>query len=318
MQKISIIIPTFNRRSLLCQALDSIRNQTFRPVEIIVVDDGSSDGTKEAVQVWSRNIEKDEALTLKYLQQENRGPGAARNFGLREAAGSFVLFLDSDDMLRGDGLLQLSSHATGLAAAVVGGAIELVDIGSVCSRIFLPVAESGRTALDDYIRGDLSINCGCWLLSTDLAQRVPPFPEDMFIAEDSIYFLKLIRECNKVARVREQVLALRVHDSGRLTDLGESLVAIEAEAKYMMECAQLIFSDSSAISVDTRNQVARKIMRLAVRLWASNRKFSKRLASTAYELNPKASPEYENISAKILWRLGGVSLCGLANRIAGR
>jgi glycosyltransferase involved in cell wall biosynthesis len=78
---ISIIIPTFNRRELLCHALDSIRKQEFRPIEIIVVDDGSIDGTKESVTAWVRNVGKNETLNLKYLQQTNRGPGAARNAG---------------------------------------------------------------------------------------------------------------------------------------------------------------------------------------------------------------------------------------------
>jgi glycosyltransferase involved in cell wall biosynthesis len=311
---ISIIIPTFNRRELLCHALDSIRKQEFRPIEIIVVDDGSIDGTKESVTAWVRNVGKNETLNLKYLQQTNRGPGAARNAGLREASGAFVLFLDSDDMLADDGLSKLYKHVME-DSAVVGGAIEFVEQDSKLNRLFLPIQEGCRAALDDYIRGSLSINCGCWLTSTKLAKSVAPFPEDIFIAEDSIYFLGLIQASSKVIRVMEPVLILRAHTSGRLTDNTGTLKAKKAEARYMTACAQAIFKDSTVIAEDTQNQIASKILRLAMQFWTYERQYSEQLITIAHKINANVSPEYKNIFAKILWRLSGVPVCGTAYSI---
>ena len=88
-QKLSVIIPTHNRVGLLPRALASIHAQTSPPAEVIVVDDGSTDGTERLMQsefpgVW-------------YLRQENRGVAAARNHGIREARGEWLAFLDSDD-----------------------------------------------------------------------------------------------------------------------------------------------------------------------------------------------------------------------------
>jgi len=86
----SVIIPTYNRRDFFKIALESVLKQTFSDYEIIVVDDGSTDNTKEIVD--QANSEK-----IHYFYQENQGPAAARNKGIKQAKGEFISFLDSDD-----------------------------------------------------------------------------------------------------------------------------------------------------------------------------------------------------------------------------
>jgi GT2 family glycosyltransferase len=86
----SIVIPTYNRISLLQRTLASVRRQSCADFEIIIVDDGSTDGTRESL---ASNGE-----FLRVIKQPNRGPGAARNVGAREARGEYVAFLDSDDL----------------------------------------------------------------------------------------------------------------------------------------------------------------------------------------------------------------------------
>ena len=86
---VSVIIPTYNRKNLLKRALHSVSSQTFVPHEIIVVDDGSSDGTKDWVQ--------ERFPYVRYIYQDNSGVSSARNAGIQEAKGSWIAFLDSDD-----------------------------------------------------------------------------------------------------------------------------------------------------------------------------------------------------------------------------
>ena len=86
---VSVIIPTYNRKNLLKRALRSVSSQTFVPKEIIVVDDGSSDGTKDWVLERFPNV--------RYIYQDNFGVSSARNTGIKEAKGSWIAFLDSDD-----------------------------------------------------------------------------------------------------------------------------------------------------------------------------------------------------------------------------
>ncbi len=86
---VSVVVPTFQRREFVLRAVRSVLAQSFRDFELVVVDDGSTDGTGEALAGLDRRI--------RYLWQENRGPGAARNAGVRAASGPVVAFLDSDD-----------------------------------------------------------------------------------------------------------------------------------------------------------------------------------------------------------------------------
>lgn len=87
---ISCIIPVFNGERFLGEALESILAQTYQPVEIIVIDDGSTDGTAEVAARYGTQIS--------YLRQSNQGPATARNLGLSAAQGAFIAFLDSDDL----------------------------------------------------------------------------------------------------------------------------------------------------------------------------------------------------------------------------
>ncbi|MEN8213887.1 MAG: glycosyltransferase [Pseudomonadota bacterium] len=100
---VSVIIPTFNRAGVLARALDSVLQQSLPPKEIIVVDDGSTDGTRELIEELQRskpgflNADAGEGQMLRYMHQHNTGVSAARNRGIRHARGEWIAFLDSDD-----------------------------------------------------------------------------------------------------------------------------------------------------------------------------------------------------------------------------
>lgn len=93
MPKFSVVIPAYNCSRLITEAVDSVLNQTFQDYEIVVVDDGSIDDTRNVVGKYFPS----EKFT--YIYQNNSGPGAARNNGIRNAAGEYVVLLDSDDVL---------------------------------------------------------------------------------------------------------------------------------------------------------------------------------------------------------------------------
>ncbi|MDR2794507.1 MAG: glycosyltransferase [Holosporaceae bacterium] len=88
---ISVVIPTYNRVKFLPKAIDSILKQDYPNIEIIIVDDGSSDGTAELIANGNYGTQ------VKYFYQENRGVAASRNLGIEKATGKWIAFLDSDD-----------------------------------------------------------------------------------------------------------------------------------------------------------------------------------------------------------------------------
>jgi glycosyltransferase involved in cell wall biosynthesis len=95
---VSVIVPTFNRMSRLPRALASVKRQNYRPIEILIIDDGSTDRSLCAVTEWAALNEEAE-LSIRYIQQTNCGAPAARNHGLIECKGEYIQYLDSDDVL---------------------------------------------------------------------------------------------------------------------------------------------------------------------------------------------------------------------------
>jgi glycosyltransferase involved in cell wall biosynthesis len=90
MPKVSVLIPTFNNGRYIHEAIDSVLSQDFKDLEIVVVDDGSTDNTKEVLKKYGPAV--------RYIYQENKGISGARNRGILESKGEYIAFLDSDDV----------------------------------------------------------------------------------------------------------------------------------------------------------------------------------------------------------------------------
>ena len=104
---ISIIVPVFNVEEYLEQCLDSIQSQTYKNIEVILVNDGSTDGSKE---ICERYCESD--IRFRLMNQTNQGQSVARNRGMHESTGDFLTFVDSDDVIKEDMLEQLMKQMT--------------------------------------------------------------------------------------------------------------------------------------------------------------------------------------------------------------
>jgi glycosyltransferase involved in cell wall biosynthesis len=89
MSQVSVIIPTYNREKFISRAIQSALDQTYKNIEIIVIDDGSTDHTRYVISGFKEKV--------KYFYQEHKGISAARNYGILQAQGTYIAFLDSDD-----------------------------------------------------------------------------------------------------------------------------------------------------------------------------------------------------------------------------
>jgi len=117
---VSVIIPTFNQSAYLVQAIGSVLAQTYAAVEVIVIDDGSTDDTPQAVASFGTHV--------RYFRQDNRGTAAARNAGIAQARGSLIAFLDHDDLWEPQKLqLQAPMFAADPALGLVYSAIRFFD-----------------------------------------------------------------------------------------------------------------------------------------------------------------------------------------------
>src|SRR5258708_17921278 len=109
----TVFTPTFNRSQTLSRVYESLRLQTFRDFEWLIVDDGSTDGTKELVERWQTVS----GFPIRYIYQENQGKPAAFNHGVQEARGELFLTLDSDDACVPHALERLKYHWDGIPTA---------------------------------------------------------------------------------------------------------------------------------------------------------------------------------------------------------
>lgn len=144
MPAISVIVPAYNAEKTLNKCLDSIINQTLVDIEIIVVNDGSTDSTEAIVESYMSSDNR-----IKLISQINQGLGAARNVGLDNAIGEYISFIDSDDWISKNFLYSLYTYATTNNAEIAVGEIVravptgshftysdlLVHKGLVCSKV---------------------------------------------------------------------------------------------------------------------------------------------------------------------------------------
>jgi len=189
--RISVIIPAWNAENFLADTLKSVQEQTMMDWEIIVVNDGSIDGTTEIV----KRMQQQDAR-IRYVFQENQGLAASRNHGLRLAKGKFIQFLDADDQLIADKFeRQLNHIASHPDTDVIYGDCELVYIETGQHVFRGHTLKFGSDPLDDLLRrwpkGE-SIPIHCALFRRSVLDKENWFDEELKAKEDWLFWVDII------------------------------------------------------------------------------------------------------------------------------
>ena len=182
MPKVSVIIPTYNRQYIIVKTIESVLNQSKQDLEVIVVDDGSSDDTRGVVE--SLNDSR-----VRYFYKTNGGAASARNFGLSKAMGEYVAFLDSDDSWPENYLEVMLSYLqrNGAFGAAYSPITILYPDGSITSRRTTD-GKSGWITVDLFKRGFISPAASVFRSSV---WKDFYFDEALRTSEDSDAFLRL-------------------------------------------------------------------------------------------------------------------------------
>ena len=194
---ISVIVPVYNIIPYLSRCVESLRKQTYRNLEILLIDDGSTDDTPA---LCDRLAEED--MRIRVFHKENGGPSSARNFGLEQAKGDYVGFVDSDDYVDADmyeGLYRAIA-GTGMPVAQVGRD-EIDKDGNILPNICEPVAQAQVIPAQDFLK-ELLMHRGDCSFCTKLLQK-DLFTEEKFpigaLNEDFHLLVKMLtREKNTV------------------------------------------------------------------------------------------------------------------------
>lgn len=189
---ISVIVPVFNVEPYLRQCIDSILNQTYSDLEVLLIDDGSPDRCGEICDEYAKRDQR-----VRVFHTENGGLSAARNLGLSEARGDYIGFVDSDDWIESDmyEILLGRIEETGADISICG--IWNVSNDSKKAHVFTEIVYTRTEALELLIDGE--INNGVWnkLYCCKLFKNAR-FPEGM-TSEDIFFIQRVIFEADRVA-----------------------------------------------------------------------------------------------------------------------
>jgi glycosyltransferase involved in cell wall biosynthesis len=201
--QVSVIVPTFNREKLVVETVDSILAQTYDNLQVVVVDDGSQDGT-QAVLEGLRT--KDARVTI--VSQANAGQVRARNNGLQHATGEFVAFLDSDDTWHTTKLEKQIPLFVDQVGMVYSGINEIDDCGE---QIRVVNCEPGmRGDIYDRLLVKNRMTGGTVLVSHAVLDDVGHFDESLDAAENWDLWIRIARSY-KIEFVDEPLVNYRVH-----------------------------------------------------------------------------------------------------------
>ena len=242
---VSVIVPTYNRAHLIESTLDSVYKQTYRPIELIVVDDGSSDNTRKFVDAWKSDKAIDNRFSVVYLFQENQGPSIARNHGLSKCSGQYIQFLDSDDIV----------HNEKLAVQVAVMREKNVDF-CVCNyqtfddnvNILGPVVSFyHRSHATEDFPISYPMNTPCPLYSREAIMHNGPWDESLSAGEDFEYNFRMVVGGMAGHWIDRVLLFVRKHSgeeriqstplAERFQSMYVGLVKMEAEAIQCGRCS---------------------------------------------------------------------------------
>lgn len=193
---VSVVIPVFNGERFLCEAVQSVLDQGYSPFEIIIVDDGSTDGTATVAQSFPE--------TVRYLHQTNRGPAAARNRGIEQAHGDLIAFADADDLWPRAKLdLQLPYLTKDQSLEIVMGRIQ---------QVLLSETANGQTRAEEFGEATFSVNLGCAVIRKSVFDRIGLFDETMRYSEDVDWFMRAREAGAAIMTIDAVTLFYRQHD----------------------------------------------------------------------------------------------------------
>ena len=210
--RVSVVMPCFNGEHYLAAAIDSVMEQSHLDTELVVVDDGSTDNSVEIV----RQQMATHPGRIQLLEQPNRGPYPARNFGLAATKGEFVGFLDADDYWDADCISKLlqALQSTGAPLAYCGWQ----NVGKEGSggEPYVPPDYAAADPVTHFLRGcPWPIHAA--LLRRTLVDEVGGFSERYFTSLDYDFWLRILGATHRLVLVPEVLAYYRWHSSGQIS-----------------------------------------------------------------------------------------------------
>ena len=249
---VSILIPAYNARHLVAQTIRSALDQTWREKEIIVVDDGSTDGTARAVKEF-------ESEGVRLIQQKNQGAAAARNTAFAQSRGDYIQWLDADDLLAPDKIeKQISAGGGGnhprlLLSSAWGSFLHRTRAAKFNPT---PLWESLSPVewLCRKCETGAFMQTACWLVSRQISETAGAWNTRLLGDDDGEYFCRALLASERTHFVPEAKVFYRVPTTNNLSYIGRSdrkmeahFVSMELHLKYLMSLGETPRTKSAGI-----------------------------------------------------------------------
>lgn len=209
---VSVIIPTYNRAHFLKDCLSSVANQTYRPIEVIVVDDGSTDHTGIVIDKIRSEIVDDSSLELRFISVANGGAPRARNIGVLKSRGAWIQFLDSDDMLLSKKVENAIEIANLQGADIVYSRAQFIDENQKEINRFWGRPLDGSD--DDYF--EFSWQTMCPIYSRQALDKIGGWNESLTMHQDWEFCIRGVVSGLKICFLNQVDSLYRMHSQGNL------------------------------------------------------------------------------------------------------
>ena len=217
MVKVSVIVPIYNSEKFLKKCLTSLINQTLHDMEFILINDGSTDDSEKIIKSFDDK-------RIKYFKRTNHGIGATRNFGIDNAKGKFIGFVDSDDYVSVDMFEKLYNECINKNLDIVVCDHYIEKNNNINKLSFI---DFGITSLNDSPNLLLDINLAPWnkLYKRDLFDDSTYFPVGVKY-EDTPWVAKMFSKAKKIGKLNEYLYYYVIHDNSQTTIVDERVFDI--------------------------------------------------------------------------------------------
>ena len=223
--RISIVIPTYNRADVLSSAIKSVIQQSYNDWELIIVDDGSEDETDSMIEPYIRKYDK-----IKYYRISNSGAAFARNFGVRKSTGRTVTFLDSDDRVKMEWLERMYSRMREERAAVVSCGVEKISVSGHKKSVY-----PNRSPLSYGLEAKFT-NGGSFMIDRDIFLAVGGYDPELRAGQHTELGFRVARHIAandlRVAAIRDTLVEVTDHLGPRIRNDHE---AVFEGTAYLLE-----------------------------------------------------------------------------------
>lgn len=219
---VSVIVPAYNMAEYVGDAIDSVLEGDFEEVEVVVVNDGSTDETEDVIAPYTDSSRPEYDERVRYVSQPNQGKAGAVNNGLDLARGAYVTILDADDELTSDSLSARYKYRTdeyGRQRDLVIGGFEVFDEDGTHGERLPPDADSETLRRQFYLRWKTPFSLNACLISKRTIDRAGTLDERYRRCLDGDYAMRVLRVADRISVVQSVVYRYRKHRTSRVERL---------------------------------------------------------------------------------------------------